>query len=69
MWLVTLKVRFQPLEWRCNGERPTDACFLKLICEKEGEKVIGAHVIGPNAGEMVQGKERDIMVTAIFPLN
>ena len=38
---------FQPLEWRCNGDRPKDACYIKLICDPaQGEKVVGAHLLG-----------------------
>lgn len=44
------------MEWRCNPKRPDDACYLKVICEKKNnEKVVGVHILGPNAGEMVQG--------------
>jgi len=29
---------------------------MKVICNKEeGEKVVGFHVLGPNAGEVIQG--------------
>eukprot|EP00392_Amoebophrya_sp_AT5.2_P001065 g1067.t1 len=45
---------YHPLEWRCNHERPKTACYMKYICDKSG-KILGMHVLGPNAGEMIQG--------------
>ncbi|XP_046574028.1 LOW QUALITY PROTEIN: thioredoxin reductase 1, cytoplasmic-like [Haliotis rubra] len=46
---------FRPLEWTVPG-RSENACYAKLICRlSENEKVIGFHVIGPNAGEITQG--------------
>lgn len=46
---------FTPLEWTVP-HREDNACYAKLICNKaENERVIGFHVLGPNAGEMTQG--------------
>jgi len=46
---------FKPLEWTLP-HRGDNVCYAKLICLKpEGERVIGLHVCGPNAGEMTQG--------------
>lgn len=46
---------FWPLEWTV-AKRENDACYAKLICLiPEKEKVIGFHVVGPNAGEITQG--------------
>ena len=33
----------------------TERSFMKLIVDKETDKVIGLHVVGPDAGEIVQG--------------
>jgi thioredoxin reductase (NADPH) len=45
----------QPLEWQLNDHRKDDYGYFKIICDKtKGEKVIGAHVLGPNAGEVIQ---------------
>jgi len=46
----------KPLEWALNPERENDYGFFKVICDKtKGEKVIGVHLLGPNAGEVMQG--------------
>ena len=29
--------------------------FMKLIVDKESDKVLGVHMIGPDAGEIIQG--------------
>jgi len=48
---------FKPLEWNFSETHPSDACYIKMVCKKEGnaEKVIGLHFLGPNAGEVIQG--------------
>ncbi|XP_046406206.1 thioredoxin reductase 1, cytoplasmic-like [Ischnura elegans] len=46
---------YQPLEYTLP-ERDENKSYGKLICLKSaGEKVIGFHVLGPNAGEITQG--------------
>eukprot|EP00747_Dinoflagellata_sp_TGD_P125774 gnl/TRDRNA2_/TRDRNA2_174204_c0_seq2.p1 gnl/TRDRNA2_/TRDRNA2_174204_c0~~gnl/TRDRNA2_/TRDRNA2_174204_c0_seq2.p1 ORF type:complete len:487 (-),score=129.90 gnl/TRDRNA2_/TRDRNA2_174204_c0_seq2:409-1869(-) len=46
----------KPLEWGLNHERSSDTGYIKVICDKqENDKVVGFHVLGPNAGEMTQG--------------
>lgn len=46
---------FQPLEFTVP-HRPENDCYAKLICVKnENERVVGFHVLGPNAGEITQG--------------
>ncbi|XP_046354287.2 thioredoxin reductase 1, cytoplasmic-like isoform X2 [Haliotis rufescens] len=46
---------FNPLEWTVPG-RAENACYAKIICLlSENERVIGFHVVGPNAGEITQG--------------
>jgi len=47
---------FWPLEWTLNHDRPDNACYAKLICDKKDKnRVIGFHYLGPNAGEITQG--------------
>jgi pyruvate/2-oxoglutarate dehydrogenase complex dihydrolipoamide dehydrogenase (E3) component len=47
---------FKPLEWNMNPERGDTDCYIKLIVDiNDGERVVGVHVLGPNAGEMIQG--------------
>ncbi|KAK3102799.1 hypothetical protein FSP39_014001 [Pinctada imbricata] len=46
---------FWPLEWTV-AHREENVCYAKLVCLlPEKERVVGFHVIGPNAGEMTQG--------------
>jgi len=46
---------FTPLEWTV-AKREDNICYGKLIVDKEeNEKVIGLHILGPNAGEITQG--------------
>jgi thioredoxin reductase (NADPH) len=54
---------FKPLEWTVNHEehdgvahREENACYSKLITNlADGERVVGFHYVGPNAGEVTQG--------------
>jgi thioredoxin reductase (NADPH) len=47
---------FTPLEWTIVEERPHNKCYAKLIVHaRDEERVVGFHVLGPNAGEITQG--------------
>uniref|UniRef100_H3B6J5 thioredoxin-disulfide reductase (NADPH) n=1 Tax=Latimeria chalumnae TaxID=7897 RepID=H3B6J5_LATCH len=46
---------FWPLEWTVTG-RDNNTCYSKIICNKiDDDRVVGFHVLGPNAGEVTQG--------------
>uniref|UniRef100_H0YBI6 thioredoxin-disulfide reductase (NADPH) n=1 Tax=Homo sapiens TaxID=9606 RepID=H0YBI6_HUMAN len=46
---------FWPLEWTVAG-RENNTCYAKIICNKfDHDRVIGFHILGPNAGEVTQG--------------
>ncbi|XP_019345250.1 thioredoxin reductase 1, cytoplasmic isoform X3 [Alligator mississippiensis] len=46
---------FWPLEWTVPG-RDNNKCYAKIICNiQDNERIIGFHVLGPNAGEVTQG--------------
>ncbi|XP_060036247.1 thioredoxin reductase 3 isoform X1 [Erinaceus europaeus] len=46
---------FWPLEWTVAG-RDHNTCYAKIICNKfDNDRVIGFHILGPNAGEVTQG--------------
>ncbi|XP_012935347.1 thioredoxin reductase 1, cytoplasmic isoform X1 [Aplysia californica] len=46
---------FMPLEWTVP-HKEENTCYAKLICNiADNERVIGFHVLGPNAGEITQG--------------
>lgn len=47
---------FSPLEWAVVERRPENACYAKLIIHKaDNNRVVGFHILGPNAGEVTQG--------------
>uniref|UniRef100_A0A8C9BH19 Thioredoxin reductase 1, cytoplasmic n=3 Tax=Phocoenidae TaxID=9740 RepID=A0A8C9BH19_PHOSS len=46
---------FWPLEWTIPS-RDNNKCYAKIVCNiKDSERVVGFHVLGPNAGEVTQG--------------
>jgi len=47
---------FSPLEWAVVERRPENACYAKLVVHKaDNNRVVGFHILGPNAGEVTQG--------------
>ncbi|CAH1782613.1 unnamed protein product [Owenia fusiformis] len=53
--LEVYHTNFQPLEYTV-AHREENVCYGKLICLKtDNQRVIGFHVLGPNAGEITQG--------------
>jgi len=55
--IATYHSEFKPLEWQLNKMREaSDACYVKVLVSKaDGEKVVGFHILAPNAGEVTQG--------------
>lgn len=46
---------FRPLEWALP-HRAENVCFAKLVCLKsENYRILGLHILAPNAGEVTQG--------------
>ncbi|CAN0101594.1 unnamed protein product [Lampetra planeri] len=48
---------FWPLEWTVAGG-DNNSCYAKILCnkaDKARDRVVGFHVLGPNAGEITQG--------------
>ncbi|CAG09709.1 unnamed protein product, partial [Tetraodon nigroviridis] len=46
---------YKPLEFTV-AERDASQCYLKVVCEGDGgQKILGLHFTGPNAGEVTQG--------------
>uniref|UniRef100_UPI003AB0C833 thioredoxin reductase 1, cytoplasmic-like n=1 Tax=Centroberyx gerrardi TaxID=166262 RepID=UPI003AB0C833 len=46
---------YWPLEWTIPA-RNKNSCYVKVICHiPDHERVVGLHVMGPNAGDIVQG--------------
>ncbi|MEM1035993.1 MAG: glutathione-disulfide reductase [Pseudomonadota bacterium] len=46
------KTKFRPMKNMLNGK--AEKVFMKLIVRQEDEVVIGAHIVSPDAGEMIQ---------------
>lgn len=47
---------FQPLEWQYNKQRPEGTtCYCKVLVTNNDQKVVGFHILSPNAGEITQG--------------
>lgn len=50
---------FLPLEWAMSYDRANHNAYAKVIVNKSkqkgGQKVLGIHYVGPNAGEVMQG--------------
>jgi thioredoxin reductase (NADPH) len=58
---------FTPLEWSVVEARPQGACYAKLIVNKEdSNRVVGFHILGPNAGEITQGWGAAIRLGATY---
>ncbi|XP_044199089.1 thioredoxin reductase 1, cytoplasmic-like isoform X3 [Thunnus albacares] len=46
---------YWPLEWTLP-DRNKNSCYVKVICHiPDHERVVGLHVMGPNAGDILQG--------------
>lgn len=50
-------IHFKPLEWALNWEHGEQGRtgYVKVIVQKETDKVVGFHILSPNAGEITQG--------------
>lgn len=47
------KAYFRPLKLTLTEKK--DRTFMKLVVDPKSQKVVGAHMIGPDAGEVIQG--------------
>lgn len=45
---------YHPLEFYLPAKE-TGSCYVKMVCVGTEERVVGLHMTGPNAGEMMQG--------------
>jgi thioredoxin/glutathione reductase (selenoprotein) len=46
---------FIPLEWSLSDSRAKHQAFTKVLMDKNTDKVLGIHYLGPAAGEVMQG--------------
>uniref|UniRef100_A0A3B5QL87 thioredoxin-disulfide reductase (NADPH) n=1 Tax=Xiphophorus maculatus TaxID=8083 RepID=A0A3B5QL87_XIPMA len=65
---------FTPLEYGCVGlseeeaERRCGKDGIEVICERGGDqKILGLHLTGPNAGEVIQGFSLSLQCGATYP--
>jgi len=47
------KSTFKPMKHTISGRDETT--FMKLIVDKQSDRVVGVHMVGPDAGEIIQG--------------
>jgi len=47
------KTTFKPMKHTMTGR--DERTLMKLVVERAGQRVVGAHMVGPDAGEIVQG--------------
>lgn len=52
--LETYHANFLPLEWSLSHQ-PPNTCYMKLLVDKATDRVVGFHLLAPNAGEVTQG--------------
>jgi thioredoxin reductase (NADPH) len=51
--IATYHTEFKPLEWAYNKGRPDGDCYVKVLVNKaDNNRVVGFHMISPNAGEV-----------------
>ena len=46
---------FKPLEWNLTFNHYEDNAYVKLVVDRNERTILGAHYLGPNAGEVMQG--------------
>ena len=44
--------RFRPMKMVMAGQ--SNQCFMKIIVDQDSDRVLGVHIIGPEAGELIQ---------------
>lgn len=53
--LEVYHTHYQPLEWTLGG-RPNNLCYCKMLCDSaDSERIVGLHVVGDHAAEIMQG--------------
>src|SRR5690554_7165478 len=53
---------FRPMKYILSGRE--ERCLMKLVVDKETDKVLGAHMVGSDAGEITMGLAVAIMAGA-----
>ena len=51
--VLVYHTRFRPLKHTLSGN--PEKTFMKLVVDGESDRVLGVHMVGPEAGEIIQG--------------
>src|SRR5882757_11135668 len=51
-WVRNYTQRFRPMKYAFTGS--DERCLVKLVVESVHQKVVGCHVVGPDAPEIIQ---------------
>jgi len=51
--VLVFKASFRPLRHTLTGR--DEKTLVKLVVERASDRVLGAHMVGPEAGEIIQG--------------
>lgn len=51
--VVIFRSEFKPMKFTLSGR--DERCLMKLVVDRDSDKVLGAHMVGPEAGEIIQG--------------
>ena len=53
--ISTFHTAFKPLEWNFLPEHGDNTCYIKQLVELQSRKVVGFHIVAPDAGDITQG--------------
>jgi len=51
--VVIYRSEFKPMKFTLSGRQ--ERCLMKLVVDQASDQVLGAHMVGPDAGEILQG--------------
>lgn len=51
--VTVFRSEFKPMKFTLSGRN--ERCLMKLVVDQATDKVLGAHMVGPDAGEIIQG--------------
>lgn len=51
--VAIFEAKFKPMKFSMGGSE--ERTMMKLVVQKSSDKVVGAHMVGPDAGEIIQG--------------
>ena len=51
--VVIFRSTFTPMKQSMAGHK--EKCLMKLVVDRDSDRVLGAHMVGPDAGEIIQG--------------